>query len=177
MAEETAAPPDAINLLERDHRLVDRMFAEYEDTEGTDAGKRTMLVGRMIEELSAHADIEERILYPLMRDVLPDGDEQVSHAIEEHDEAKQTMARLEDMTPSDDEFDGAVRALIEAVRHHVEEEESELFTRLRESVDAQKLAELAAELEAARATAPLSPTEEGVDGTTPLQQAQERQSE
>lgn len=151
-------PEDVISLLITDHREVEEMFTRFEQA-GDDAATKQELAGSMVTELTKHAAVEEALLYPLMAEVLDDGDEQVRHAIEEHREAEEALKRIEDLAPSDPGFDDAVNELIEGVRHHIEEEENELFTELREKVESTRLQQIGAQVEEAKKTAPVTPEE------------------
>ncbi len=159
MLDTPIAQTDGITLIINDHRIVEMLFDAYERT--TDEEMQVRLVAQMIEELSAHAFAEEHELYPVMRRHLPDGDEQVDHALAEHAEAKEVLAELEQMRPSDPAFDQKVRELMEEVRHHLEEEESEHLATLREAMSDEDLQELGRRLRAAKSRAPISPMLEG----------------
>jgi hemerythrin-like domain-containing protein len=148
---------DAISLLMQDHRTVDQLFERFEGS--TDPAERRQLVDRMIEELSVHAAIEEQELYPLMRRVFPDG-EPVEHAEHEHAEAKALLAVLAKLEATDERFETLVSELIDDVRHHVEEEESDLFPQMRDAVADAELAELGERLERAKSGAPTKPSAE-----------------
>lgn len=146
---------DAITLLTQDHRTVDKLFDRFEQTR--DAGERRQLVDNMIEELSIHAAIEEQELYPFMRRVLPQ-DDPVDEAEHEHAEAKAILAGLSRLQPDDEHFEPVATELIADVRHHVQEEENELFPQLREAVTEDDLNELGQSLEQARHRAPTKPS-------------------
>ncbi|MDQ4132198.1 MAG: hemerythrin domain-containing protein [Actinomycetota bacterium] len=146
---------DALQLLTEDHRRVEQIFVELES--GTfNPEARDELVSQMVEELSVHAAVEEQVLYPAMRKALPDGDEQVDHAIEEHQEVKDKLAELEEMDETH-ATTPVLRELIESVRHHVEEEEGELFAQLRQAIDHDELAKMGQAITAAKKVAPTHP--------------------
>lgn len=146
---------DAITLLTQDHRTVDELFERFEQT--AEPGQRRQLVEKMIEELSIHAAIEERELYPVMHRVLSD-DDPVEEAEHEHAEAKAVLAVLAQLQPDDGHFEEMVEELIADVRHHVEEEENELFPMLRDVVSDQDLEDLGQRLERAKQGAPTKPS-------------------
>lgn len=150
---------DGLTLILNDHRIVEMLFDAYAQT--TDQDMKVRLVAQMIEELSVHAVAEEQELYPVMRRHLPDGDELVEHALSEHDEAKEVLAELEQMRPSDPAFDQKVRELMEEVRHHLEEEEREHLAKLRDALSEEDLRELGRRLRIAKSRAPISPLLEG----------------
>jgi len=119
---------DAVLLIEQDHRHVEDLFKHFE-TAGPQAYKtKDDLVLQITSELQAHAAIEEEIFYPAVVAMAgEDGKELVQEAVEEHQQVKQLLAELGQMTAEDDGFDDTVQTLIDNVRHHVEEEESEML--------------------------------------------------
>lgn len=151
MAEST----NAVDLLTRDHREVERLFGEYEAA--TDPGRRTEIVHEVVHELAVHGEIEELLFYPRLREVLPDGDELADEAVHEHLEIKRTLNELDSMSADDDGFDDRMRTLMAEVRHHVEEEESELFPAIREAVSEEELDDLGRALDGARSMVPTRP--------------------
>lgn len=151
---DTTTPPNAIELLTTDHAVVEQMFRQIETLPEGDA--RSQLLDGVIRELSIHAAIEEQVLYPAMRKALPDGDHLVRDAIEEHQQVKETLAAIE-RADSPNERDPQVVSLISNVRHHVEEEEVELFPKLRASTTTAELQELGGRLAAAKKLAPTHP--------------------
>jgi hemerythrin superfamily protein len=148
---------DAVTLLESDHRTVDQLFRRYEDLADTSPAIRREPVDRVIRELSVHAAIEEEVLYPVVRRELPDGEAMADEALREHQEAKEALRRLERMDPYGFEFDSAVTQLIKDVRHHVEEEEGEMFPKLRSGLSRERLTQLGGMLQEAKRTAPTRP--------------------
>ena len=124
-------PNDALEMLIADHRTVDALFDEYEalGRDGDPAEKRRV-VKEFTRELSVHAAIEEQYLYPLMAMVLENGREVVKETLAEHQQVKERLAALE--RARDDAMDAQVKALVGDIRHHVQEEENDLFPRLRE---------------------------------------------
>jgi hemerythrin superfamily protein len=131
-----AGESDVISLLTEDHRRVDRLFDAYEQSD--DATEKRRLVQQMITELSIHAAVEEQFLYPVIRE-LPDGERLTEVALQEHQEVKQVLADLDNLGADDPELDRRVRELVADVRHHVEEEERDLFPALRETVGEERL--------------------------------------
>ncbi len=145
---------DAIELLTADHVEVEQMFTQVETLPEGDA--RNDAVAAIIRELSIHAAIEEQVLYPAMRKALPDGETLVQEAIDEHQQVKETLAAIERAdTPA--ERDPLLVQVIGNVRHHVEEEEDELFPKLRASVGSDELQDMGAKLAAAKKMAPTHP--------------------
>lgn len=149
---------NAITLLKTDHGNVDALFKQLEALRGKDEPTdKRRLVDHVIEQLSVHASIEEQLLYPALRERLGDGDFPVLEALEEHHGAKLLLAELEKLPATADRFDAKVAVLIEQVRHHVEEEEGELFDLLREHFKGTELDAIGEQMAAAKATAPTRP--------------------
>jgi hemerythrin superfamily protein len=148
---------DAIDVLKHDHLTVERLFMRYEALGGNNAEERGRIVHEIIRELSVHAAIEEKVLYPEVQETLADGASLAGEALEEHREAKEVLAELDDMEPQDAGFDAKVRSLIKDVRHHVEEEETEMFPKLESALPATTLADLGQKLEKAKRIAPTRP--------------------
>lgn len=152
---------DACDLLDADHRAVKRMFKEYEELAGSrarSAAQKKMELARQIcHELTVHAQVEEEIFYPALREVLKDTD-MLAEAEVEHQTAKDLIAQIEGMGDADEMFDAKVKVLGEYIDHHVKEERNEIFPKarsarkldlvaMRDELQARK-DELAAEMEA-----------------------------
>jgi hemerythrin superfamily protein len=125
---------DACDLLDADHRAVKKMFKEFEELTGSrarSAGQKKLELARQIcHELTIHAQIEEELFYPALRQVLKETDI-VAEAAVEHQSAKDLIAQIEGMGEADEMFDAKVKVLGEYVDHHVKEERSEIFTKAR----------------------------------------------
>ncbi len=148
---------DGITLLRQDHKTVEGLFKRFERAgDGASESKRD-LVDRIIEELSVHAVIEEQVFYPAVREAVPDAEPTVLEALEEHHIVKWTLSELEGMAPDQERFDPKVTVLIESVRHHVEEEEGELFPEVRKALGRKRLAEIGEAMEKAKKAAPTRP--------------------
>lgn len=126
------APRDAIALLKQDHRTVEALFDEFEDAEEQE---QSDLAERICNMLTVHAQIEEEILYPAAKEALDEEEaaDLVNEAAVEHQSAKDLIAKIESMTPDDEYFESTVKVLGEYVKHHVKEEESELFPALKKT--------------------------------------------
>jgi hemerythrin superfamily protein len=120
----------AIELLEHDHREVEEYFEEFEDLE--DESAKGELAQKICMALTVHTQIEEEIFYPAARKAIDD-DDLLDESIVEHAGAKNLIAEIEDMAPGEDLFDAKVKVLGEMIRHHVEEEEEELFPEVESS--------------------------------------------
>jgi hemerythrin superfamily protein len=148
---------DAITLLKNDHRTVEKLFKKFEKTGDDAAAAKREVVDAIIEELSVHTAIEEQVFYPAVREALPDLDDIVLEGLEEHHVSKWTLAELADMSPEHERFDAKVTVLIESVRHHLKEEEEDLFPDVRKALGRKALGQIGDAMEEARRTAPTTP--------------------
>lgn len=148
---------DAITLLKNDHRTVEGLFKKYEATGDRAHKTRRTLVDTIIRELSVHATIEEQVFYPGARSAAKGTTDVVLESLEEHHIVKWTLSELEDMDPTDERFHAKVTVLMESVRHHVKEEEQELFPKVRKALSRSALQDLGDRMEAAKAIAPTRP--------------------
>ena len=124
---------DGITLLRSDHRTVEGLFKKFEQAGDRAHKTKRKLVDQIITELAVHAAIEEQLFYPTIRDRVQSTEDEVLESLEEHHIVKWTLSELEDMDPLDERFDAKVTVLIESVRHHVKEEEGELFPKIQKS--------------------------------------------
>lgn len=135
-----SSAPHAVKLLKQDHRAVERALEEFESA----AGEEKQTIGqRICQLLTVHAQIEEELLYPAAREALSSRDEHlVAEAGVEHASVKDLIGQIENHDQVDEEYEARVRVLGEYVKHHVNEEEKQLFPRLeRSSLDLEELGE------------------------------------
>ena len=121
---------DATAMLKADHRLVSGLFEEFEKTK-SDARKKS-IVAQICKELTVHAQIEEEIFYPAVKSALKDH-ELVPEATVEHASVKDLIAAVQDKAPYGEMYDAKVKVMGEFVKHHVKEEEKEMFPRVRKT--------------------------------------------
>jgi hemerythrin superfamily protein len=146
---------DAIQLIQNDHRELDRLFKEFERAARTDdLDHRERIVRTLVRELSVHAAIEEQFVYPALREA--EG-ERVVYALEEHHAAKLLLDELDALPPRHPRHAAKVRLLAENVRRHVQEEERELLPALERALDEQRRRELGELLAQAKRAAPTRP--------------------
>jgi hemerythrin superfamily protein len=143
-----ASKTDAISLLKQDHRQVEEWFEEYEDLEDED--EKAELADKICQALKVHTQIEEEIFYPAAREATGD-DDLLDEALVEHAGAKHLISEIEAMEPSEDLYDAKIRVLSEQIKHHVKEEEEELFpeigkSKMNTAAVGQQMAERKAEL-------------------------------
>ena len=148
---------DGITLLRQDHKAVEGLFKRFEKAGDNASKAKRDVVDRIIEALAVHAAIEEQVFYPAVREAIPDVGDTVLEGLEEHHIVKWTLKELEDMDPDHERFDAKVTVLIESVRHHVEEEEDELFPEVRKALGRKRLGEIGEAMEKAKKAAPTRP--------------------
>jgi hemerythrin superfamily protein len=150
---------DAITLLKADHKTVEDLFKKFEKLGPRAKKGKQDVVERIIKELSVHAAIEELVFYPAVRQAVEDEkvDEMVLESLEEHHIVKWVLSELQKMTPEHERFDAKVTVLMENVRHHVEEEEQDLFPAVAKAFDKERLNELGKAMAEAKKTAPTRP--------------------
>lgn len=134
--------PDIVELIEKDHREVEAMFAEFKQSPSKD------LAMKICTELDKHSVGEEKTVYPAMESV--DGG-LVKEAEEEHAEAKQLIGRIKNTT-DDQHLTELMTELEGAINHHVQEEESEFLPKARQSLDESKLSQLGEEFQQVKQT-------------------------
>jgi hemerythrin-like domain-containing protein len=138
---------DAVELIRSDHRTVEKLFKEFEQAGDRAYKTKRDLVEQLTEELEVHATIEEETFYPAVQaKARKDGKELIDEAVEEHHLVRVTLGELAGLTPEDDAFDAKVQVLIENVRHHVEEEESEMLPQAEKLLGHEELARLGDEM-------------------------------
>ena len=148
---------NALKLLKDDHRTVEGLFKKFEQAGERAHKTKRGIVDKIIEELSIHAAVEEQALYPAARKAVPDTEDDVLEALEEHHIVKWVLSELDGMDPEAERFEAKVTVLIENVRHHVEEEEGDLFPKLQKAMDKKTLDDLGEAIEKAKKVAPTRP--------------------
>jgi len=151
------ASTDAITMLKDDHKAVEQLFKRFEKAGDRAHVEKQNIVDRIVEALSVHAAIEEQVFYPVIRATVPDTDALALESLEEHHIVKWVLSELESMSPEDERFDAKVTVLIENVRHHVKEEEQDLFPMVRKELGRDSLGDVGEVMAEARKTAPTHP--------------------
>jgi hypothetical protein len=150
---------DVIEVLEHDHREVEEMFKELEALRGAstdeDKQRRKDLTDKVTIELVRHSVAEEVLVYPPVEAKV--SKEEAEHAREEHAEAEETMSKLEKLDADDPRFDEELATLMAEIRHHIEDEEGQMFAHMREVMDADELRKLGGRVEAFKKVAPTHP--------------------
>ena len=146
---------NALTLLKQDHGNVEELFRRFETAGPEDVEELARVRDLVIEQLSKHAVVEEQVFYPAIRAKL--GDEKaftVLEGLEEHHVVKATLSELEKLAPTHERFRAKFTVLIESVRHHVEEEENDMFPQARDAFSVEELNTMGEQMEAAKKIAP-----------------------
>ncbi len=136
----TAEEKDIMHVLHKEHMLVSNLFFEFSQAKTSKQKKE--LVTKIIDELMAHAEVEQKVVYSALRKDGDDVEEIMDEADTEHHVIELLIGELSKMEPKDDYYDAKVTVLCEVVKHHVDEEEKEIFEKLEDSdLDAEELAQ------------------------------------
>jgi hemerythrin superfamily protein len=150
---------DVVEILEQDHREVEETFAELESLRGAsteeEQARRKTVTEQVTIELVRHSVAEEVLVYPRVEDKV--SAEEAEHAREEHAEAEETLHRLEKLDADDPAFDDELATLMAEIRHHIEDEEGQMFAHMRQIIDTDELHKLGARVEAFKKVAPTHP--------------------
>ncbi|MDP9092857.1 MAG: hemerythrin domain-containing protein [Actinomycetota bacterium] len=150
---------DAIVLLKADHKEVRQLFRKFEAAGEHATRTKAELVAKMIELLTVHTYIENEVMYPQVRRLLPDLEDEILESYEEHHVADVLCMELYGMSAEAERFDAKTAVLIENVTHHIREEEDEWFPKVREGLGRKQLAELGEQMLEAKKKAPRSPAQ------------------
>jgi hemerythrin superfamily protein len=150
---------DVIEILEQDHREVEEMFAELESLRGAATeearARRKDVTEQVTIELVRHSVAEEVLVYPQVDKKV--SHEEAEHARQEHAEAEETLQRLEKLDADDPAFDDELATLMAEIRHHIADEEGQMFTHMRQVIDVEELNTLGTRVEAFKKVAPTRP--------------------
>ena len=150
---------DAIVLLKQDHKDIRKVFRDFQKAGPNATATKGRLVGKMLELLTVHTYVENELVYPAARERVPDIEQHVLESYEEHHVADVLGMELKMMKPDDERFDAKTTVLIENVTHHIEEEESEWFPRMRDAMGRKELQQLGEQVIALKKKAPRSPAQ------------------
>jgi hemerythrin superfamily protein len=149
---------DAIVLLKNDHKEIKKLFREFRRA-GDDVDRMAELVGKIIELLTIHTYIENEVMYPRVRELLPDLEDDILESYEEHHVADVLSFELFTMTPDEEHFKAKATVLMENAEHHIDEEEQDWFPKVRQGISRKQLQELGGEMEELKKDAPAKPTD------------------
>lgn len=152
---------DAIVLLKEDHTEIRRLFREFEATGENATKSKQVLMDRILSLLTVHTYLENEVMYPGVRDLLPDLEDHILESYEEHHVADMLCLELAAMSPDDERYTPKAMVLIENVRHHMDEEEQEWFPKVRAGLGRSRLQDMGARILELRPKAPTSPTQPG----------------
>ena len=131
--------PEALQMLKDDHERVKSMFDDFRKAESPE--EKESLAERICDDLSLHAELEEACFYPAIREAI-DEEELVNEADVEHATAKDLIAKIQGCDATDAHFSAMVTVLGEVVKHHIGEEEGEIFGQVKKAdLDLEALAE------------------------------------
>ena len=150
---------DAIVLLREDHKEIRAAFSRFDKAGENAHAEKGKIVSRIIELLTVHTYIENEVMYPQVRQLLPDLEEDVLESYEEHHVADVLTAELFALAPDAERFDAKVTLLIENVTHHMDEEEQDWFPKVREGLSRKQLQEIGARMVELKKIAPRSPAQ------------------
>lgn len=135
---------DALTFLKQQHREVEKLFEMAEKAEG-DREKESIFL-QIADDLAIHATLEEKIFYPAV--LSEKTEELLQEALQEHLQAKRLLADMLDMDPADKRFDAKLTVLQEEIAHHVEEEEKDMFVKVKKEIGKEQLEALGVQMEA-----------------------------
>jgi hemerythrin-like domain-containing protein len=150
---------DAITVLKADHKEIRQLFREFQAAGDRAVKTKARIVRQLIELLTVHTYIENEVMYPEARALLPELDDEVLESYEEHHVADVLCTELYAMPAEAERFDAKATVLIELVTHHIQEEEQDWFPKVRAGLSRQQLQEIGTRLEQAREKAPRTPAQ------------------
>ena len=149
--------PNAVDMLLGHHQEIRRLFEEIASMSDRPSKKKERLVGELITLLAKHAEVEEQVFYPAVRNEVPGQQDDVDESLEEHHAAEFLLRELDGMSSDATRYDMKVHVLEEYMLHHLEEEEEDLFPDVREALSEDRLREIGAGMVAAWDVAPTRP--------------------
>ena len=151
--------PDAIVYLKDQHKVVKRLFKEFQGAGENATATKGRLVDQILENLTVHTYLENEVMYPEVRKLMPDLEDDILESYEEHHVADVLCMELAGMSPDDERFDAKTSVLIENVLHHIDEEEKDWFPEVRKGIGRKQLQEIGARMAEMEPKAPRKPTE------------------
>ncbi len=135
---------NALDLLKKDHEEVKALFKKAEELGERATTSRRDLFEQIDEAITLHSKIEEKLLYPPFKERAKKSEQkdEVLEAYEEHGVAKRLIKELEGLEPTDERYKAKIQVLGEAVKHHADEEEKEMFPMARQLFSEEELEEM-----------------------------------
>ncbi|MFC4942832.1 hemerythrin domain-containing protein [Pseudonocardia sp. GCM10023141] len=152
---------DAIVVLKDDHKAIRGLFRDFQQAGPNAAKTRAKIVDRILELLTVHTYIENECMYPEIRKLVPELEDDILESYEEHHVADVLCMELAAMSADDERFAAKATVLIENVDHHIDEEEKEWFPQVREALGRKQLQEIGAAMLEMKKTAPRKPSQPG----------------
>jgi hemerythrin superfamily protein len=148
---------DAIVLLKEDHKLMRKLFKQFQQAGENAQETKNRVAEQIIEELTVHTYIENECMYPEVRKLLPEVEDDILESYEEHHVADLLVFELFTMDAGDERFVPKMTVLIENVQHHMQEEEDDWFPKVREGLGRKQLGEMGDRMVTMKKSAPRSP--------------------
>ena len=152
---------DAIVVLKEEHQDIRKLFDDFQAAGTNATATKGKLATKIIEKLTVHTYLENEIMYPEVRNRVPELEGEVLESYEEHHVADVLCMELFALKPDAERFDAKMTVLIENVTHHMDEEEQQWFPKVRKGLGRTELLEIGARMIEARKTAPRSPAQPG----------------
>jgi hemerythrin superfamily protein len=150
--------PDAVDLIVRQHQELRDRFAQFEKLSSRPSKRKDELVASIVTDLVKHAEMEEQVFYPAVREEIDGLDDEIDEDLEEHHAAELLLDELDGATSAGlPRFDAKVAVLKETVLHHMEEEETDLLPKIREELEEHRRRELGSAMVQAWRIAPTRP--------------------
>lgn len=140
---------DAIEVLLHDHREIRQYIEQFRSADDDEAKQEAF--EKLVDELDHHTAMEEEVFYPRVMEKVPSTEDEVREGIEEHHAARVMIDEAQAIGPDDEQWEAKATVVCESVEHHVDEEESDLFPKVRGGLDVGELGMLAADLQAFKA--------------------------
>jgi len=148
---------DAIVLLRHDHKQIKRLFREFEQAGERATKTKGSIVAKIIEALTVHTYLENEVMYPEVRKLMPELEDDVLESYEEHHVADVLCVELSMLSADHERFEAKTKVLIEIVEHHIEEEEQDWFPKVREGLGRKQLQRIGDQMLELRKNAPTTP--------------------
>jgi len=150
---------DAIVMLKEDHTRVKKLFRDFQQAGENAKASKNRIVTQILAELTVHTYLENEVMYPEVRRLVPDLEDDVLESYEEHHVADVLCFELSTMDADDERFDAKTTVLIELVTHHIDEEEQDWFPKVREALGRKQLQEIGSRMAQLRPEAPQKPAQ------------------
>ena len=150
---------DAIVILKTDHQEIRSLFRQFEAAGENATAAKGKLVDKIIQALTVHTYLENEVMYPAVRELVPELEDDILESYEEHHVADVLCMELMALAPDAERFDAKTTVLIENVTHHIEEEEQDWFPKVREALSRKQLQEIGARMLDLKESAPRHPSQ------------------